>query len=80
MPTKSRCWIGEMQQIASTFADLGLTPKMYGGTAEMYQFVGKSSLADEMPETPNKQRTLSEVIEILATDSRIAVNRQPETR
>jgi 3-hydroxyisobutyrate dehydrogenase-like beta-hydroxyacid dehydrogenase len=80
MPTKSRRWIGEMQQIANTFADLGLTPKMYEGAAEMYQFVGKSSLADETPETLNKQRTLSEVIEILATDSGIAVNRQPETR
>jgi len=65
MPTKARRWIGEMEEIAKTFEDVGLTPKIYQGAAELYQFVGKSSLADETFESRDKDRTLIEMIDIL---------------
>ena len=66
VPTKSRRWVGEMEEIAKTFGDLGLTPKTYQGAAEVYRFVGKSPLADETSETLDKDRTLAQMIEILA--------------
>ena len=66
VPTKARRWVGEMEEIAKTFRDLGLTPKTYQGTADVYRFVGKSARADETGETRDKDRTLAEMIEILA--------------
>ena len=65
MPTKARRWIGEMEEIAKTFEDIGLTPRIYQGAADLYQFVGNSSLADETFESRDKNRTLIEMIEIL---------------
>jgi len=66
MPTRSRRWVGEMEEIAATFNAVGLTPKIYKGAADMYRFVGQTPLADETPETLNRDRTLVQVIEILA--------------
>lgn len=65
MPTKARRWVGEMEEIAKTFEDVGLTPKIYQGAAELFQFVGESALADETFESRDKNRTLLEMIEIL---------------
>jgi 3-hydroxyisobutyrate dehydrogenase-like beta-hydroxyacid dehydrogenase len=64
MPTKAKRWIGEMEEIAKTFGDLGLTSKMYEGAADMYRLVSSSALADETPETRDTSRTLAQVIEI----------------
>jgi 3-hydroxyisobutyrate dehydrogenase-like beta-hydroxyacid dehydrogenase len=65
MPVKARRWVGEMEEIARTFGDLGLTPKIYEGAAEMYRLVSETALADETPETRDKSRTLAQVVEIL---------------
>lgn len=40
IPTKSRRWNGEMEEVVATFDALGLTSKIYQGTADMYRFVG----------------------------------------
>ena len=66
VPTKARRWIGEMEEIAKTFGDAGLTPKIFEGAAEMYRLVGTTALADETPETFDRERTLQQVIELLA--------------
>jgi 3-hydroxyisobutyrate dehydrogenase-like beta-hydroxyacid dehydrogenase len=66
MPTKAGRWISEMEEIAKTFGDLGLTPKIHQGVADIYRFVGTSSLAEETPETRDRDRTLTQVIEALA--------------
>ena len=66
VPTKARRWVGEMEEIAQTFADAGLTPQIFAGAAEMYRWVGASALADETPENYDRDRTLRQVIEILA--------------
>lgn len=66
MPSKSRRWAGEMEEIAKTFEELGLTPRIYQGAADIYRFVGKTSLADETPETLDKNRTLVQLIEVLS--------------
>jgi len=65
MPVKAKRWIGEMEEIAKTFGDLNLTPKMYEGAADMYRLVGETPLAEETPETRDKSRTLAQVVEVL---------------
>jgi hypothetical protein len=55
-----------MEEIAKTFEDLGLTPKIYQGAADIYRLVSKSTLADETPETVDTSRTLVQAIEKLA--------------
>ena len=66
VPTKAPRWIGEMEEIAKTFGDAGLTPKIFEGAAEMYRLVGTTALADETLETFDRERTLQQVIELLA--------------
>lgn len=66
MPTRARRWVGEMEEIAKTFKALGLTPNIYKGAADIYRFVGETSLADETPETLDRNRTLAQLIELLA--------------
>jgi 3-hydroxyisobutyrate dehydrogenase-like beta-hydroxyacid dehydrogenase len=66
MPAKSRRWIGEMEEISQTFAQVGLTPKMLAGAAEMYRFVGDTALADRTPEDPDPLPALDEMISLLA--------------
>jgi 3-hydroxyisobutyrate dehydrogenase-like beta-hydroxyacid dehydrogenase len=66
MPTKAGRWISEMEEIAKTFGDIGLTPKIHLGAADIYRFVGTSPLAEETPETRDHDRTLAQVIEGLA--------------
>jgi 3-hydroxyisobutyrate dehydrogenase-like beta-hydroxyacid dehydrogenase len=47
MPRRARRWVGEMEEIAATFAEAGLTPRMLLGAADMYRFVGDTALADQ---------------------------------
>ena len=40
---KAHRWVGEMAEIAKTFAACGLTPKMFEGAAELYDFVARNA-------------------------------------
>ncbi|MDE0068633.1 MAG: DUF1932 domain-containing protein [Caldilineaceae bacterium] len=64
MPPKSRRWVGEMEEIAATMDSVGLTPKFHEAAADMYRFVGGSSLADRTPEDP-EEPTLEEMLQVL---------------
>jgi 3-hydroxyisobutyrate dehydrogenase-like beta-hydroxyacid dehydrogenase len=66
MPPRSYRWIGEMEEIAQTFADAGLTPKFHQAAADMYRLVASTPLAEETPETRDRDRTLAQVIDMLA--------------
>jgi 3-hydroxyisobutyrate dehydrogenase-like beta-hydroxyacid dehydrogenase len=66
MPTKSRRFVGEMEQISQAFDHVGLTPKILAGAADMYHFVGGTRLADRTPEDPDPLPPLTEMISILA--------------
>ena len=66
MPAKSRRWISEMQEIESTFRDLGLTPNIFKGVADMYRMIGDTPLGDENPESRDKERSLAETIRLIA--------------
>ena len=64
MPPKSRRWVGEMEEISATMAGVGMTGKFHDGAADIYRFVGDSTLADRLPEDPDAP-TLEEMLELL---------------
>jgi 3-hydroxyisobutyrate dehydrogenase-like beta-hydroxyacid dehydrogenase len=65
MPPKAYRWVGEMEEIAKTFEDVGMTPKMLLGAADMYRLVGETELANETPEQRKRGQDLRDVVEIL---------------
>ncbi len=67
MPPKSYRWVGEMEEIARTFADLGLPAQMAEGAASLYRFVEGTLLGAETPEQRRHGQTLEEVVSILAS-------------
>jgi 3-hydroxyisobutyrate dehydrogenase-like beta-hydroxyacid dehydrogenase len=67
MVPKAHRWVGEMEEIARTFEDCGLTPKTYLGAAEIYDFVAQTSLGRTTPEQwRDQRRTFEQVIAELA--------------
>ncbi len=66
MPTKAKRWIGEMEEISDTFAEVGLTPNILTGAADMYRLVSSTHLADLSPEARDQFPTLRELITTLA--------------
>ncbi len=67
MPPKAYRWVGEMEEIAATFAHVGLTPRILDGAADLYRFVGETPLREETPEQRQRGQTLEEVVAILAS-------------
>jgi len=65
VPIKSRRFVGEMVEIAKTFKDVGLTPNILAGAAEIYRFVGETDLADRTPEDTSPMPSLEETLAIL---------------
>jgi 3-hydroxyisobutyrate dehydrogenase-like beta-hydroxyacid dehydrogenase len=66
MPMKARRWVGEMEEIASTFEQVGLTPKIHAGAADMYRLVGETHLAERTPEDTEPLPSLEEMLSVLA--------------
>jgi 3-hydroxyisobutyrate dehydrogenase-like beta-hydroxyacid dehydrogenase len=65
MPPKAYRWVGEMEEIAKTFEDVGMTPKMLLGAADMYRLVGETPLANETPEVRTRGTNLEDVVALL---------------
>jgi 3-hydroxyisobutyrate dehydrogenase-like beta-hydroxyacid dehydrogenase len=72
MPIKSRRFVGEMLEISKTFGDIGLTPQLLAGAADVYRFVGETHLADRTPEDASPLPSLDEMLSLL-------VDRLPDT-
>ncbi|MPZ87495.1 MAG: DUF1932 domain-containing protein [Nitriliruptorales bacterium] len=72
MPVKAHRWVGEMEEIAQTFADAGLPGGTFEGIADLYRWVGEHPLADETPETRDADRGMDAVIELLADPEKAA--------
>jgi 3-hydroxyisobutyrate dehydrogenase-like beta-hydroxyacid dehydrogenase len=53
MPRRARRWAGEMEEIAATFAHVGLTPRILEGAADMYRFIGDTSLGAQTSREPD---------------------------
>ncbi|HET8524822.1 MAG TPA: DUF1932 domain-containing protein [Thermomicrobiales bacterium] len=68
MPPRAYRWVGEMEEIAMTFDDLGMTPRMLLGAADVYRFVTDTALGQETPETRDPNRTMPQVISGLAEE------------
>lgn len=66
VPARSRRWVSEMQEIAATFQQLGMTPFLFQGVAEMYRYIGDTPLGRETPEARDTRRDLDETIRQLA--------------
>ncbi|MGF1504951.1 MAG: NAD(P)-dependent oxidoreductase [Chloroflexi bacterium] len=65
VPAKARRYAGEMDEIARTFASVGLTPKIHEGAAAMYRFIGETPLADRNPEDPEPPPDIEETLRVL---------------
>ncbi len=66
MPPKAYRWVGEMEEIAATFASLGMTPNIFQGAADLYQFIAQTPIGKESPETRDRNRDLDGVVAALA--------------
>jgi len=67
MVPKAHRWVGEMEEIAKTFAAAGVTPKIFEGAAAVYEDVAKTSLARVTQEEWNEtDKDYRQVVEDLA--------------
>ena len=66
LPANAHRWIGEMQQIASTFEDFGLTSDFHKGAEKIYTLLNESQFGDETPETIDPDRTSLETIKLIS--------------
>ncbi len=68
MPPKAYRWVPEMLEIARTFETAGMTPRMFHGAADIYEFVAATALGKETPENRDKSRGGKDVIRLLADE------------
>ncbi|MDH3438194.1 MAG: DUF1932 domain-containing protein [Betaproteobacteria bacterium] len=54
MPSKAYRWVPEMQEIAKTFGELGMTRRIFEGATDMYEYVAAKPLGKESPEQARK--------------------------
>lgn len=66
MPPKAYRWIPEMFEIARTFEAVGMTPRVFEGAADIYEFVAATALGRETPESRDKSRGGKDVVRMLA--------------
>jgi 3-hydroxyisobutyrate dehydrogenase-like beta-hydroxyacid dehydrogenase len=67
MPPKAHRWVPEMNEIAKTFEDVGMTPRILQGAADMYEMIATTPLGKESPEEARaKGRKGPEVVRGLA--------------
>jgi 3-hydroxyisobutyrate dehydrogenase-like beta-hydroxyacid dehydrogenase len=67
MPPKAYRWVPEMLEIAKTFRDVGMTPNIMQGAADMYELIAKTPLGRESPEEARQRgRKGGDVIKGLA--------------
>ena len=64
MPRRARRWVGEMEEIAATFEELGLTPRILLGAADMFRLAAETPLADQTSRDPDPE--LRAMLRVLA--------------
>ena len=64
LPADAGRWIGEMEQIAETYASVGLTPNYHKGAADMYRLLNSTPFGAESRETMDKSRTMQESVKV----------------
>lgn len=64
LPADAGRWIGEMEQIAETYASVGVTPNYHKGAADMYRLLNSTPFGAESRETMDKSRTMQESVKV----------------
>ena len=62
IPADAERWVPEMEEIAATFADAGVTDGFHKGAAEIFRILAKTPFAEETRETLDKSRTLEQAL------------------
>lgn len=65
LPTLSGRYIGEMEQVAEAFADIGLTPGFHDAAADVFRLLAETPLAAQRREEIDPDRTSPETLRIL---------------
>jgi hypothetical protein len=60
--TKAGRYVGEMREIASTQASVGLTPALFEAMAEVYARLAETPLAADLPESIPESPDLEDVL------------------
>ena len=66
LPPNAHRWIGEMEEIAKTFKEVGMTPNFHLGAVEIYKLLNATSFSEESPENMDVSRTAWQTIEAIA--------------
>jgi 3-hydroxyisobutyrate dehydrogenase-like beta-hydroxyacid dehydrogenase len=69
VPPKAYRWVGEMEEIAATFGEVGLTPQLFEGVARVFRSIADSPLGRETPEQRSRGTTVADYVAILAADA-----------
>lgn len=73
LPADSERWIGEMEEIATTFADAGVTSNFHEGAADIFRVLAQTPFARETRETIDTDRTMEDALKVYA---RVKTNRE----
>lgn len=68
MPPKAHRWVPEMHEIANTFQSVGLTPAIFNGIADLYDYVARTRLGKETPENRDASRGGMDVVNQIADE------------
>ena len=66
LPADSERWIGEMEEIAATFADAGVTSGFHTGAADIFRVLAQTPFASETRETIDTNRSMEESLKAYA--------------
>ncbi len=68
LPSLSGRYIGEMEQVAETFASIGMPDGFHNASAELFRMLNDTSLGSERRELIPEDRTTLDVLKILVRD------------
>jgi 3-hydroxyisobutyrate dehydrogenase-like beta-hydroxyacid dehydrogenase len=66
LPADAGRWIGEMEQIAETYASVGVTPNYHRAAADIYRLLDSTPFGKESRETMDKSRTMQDSVQVYA--------------
>ena len=64
LPADSARWVGEMEEIAQTFADAGVPSGFHDGAAEIFRVLARTPFAQETRQTMDTSRTLEDTLAV----------------
>ena len=62
LPADAERWVPEMEEIAATFAEAGVTDGFHKGAAEIFRLLANTPFAEETRETLDRSRTLEKAL------------------